>query len=132
MRIKSRITTIKYAGRTLIGQNDYFDGESISGERSYTTAAEALVMSESPHLVNYGNASGRQTFSVSRDFEDFEELLGYLMETTSFADANQTGTLTIEVADNKKSISAGLVSLGYEIALVASPRLLLTWEFLLK
>ena len=132
MRLKSKKTTIEYAGRVLVGPGDYFDGESISGERTYTTTGVSLVMSASPSIENYGNASGSQTFSTSRDFDDFEALMRYLLDVTSFADNNPKGDLLISVGDAGKAYDAGLVSLNYEITLVASCRLLLTWEFLLK
>jgi hypothetical protein len=131
MRTQSKTTTITYAGRAIVDLGDTLDGESFSGERTYTTTTTPLVMSAAPALDNYGNASGRQEFTVSRDFATFEDLLEYLLEAQNFADDNQTGRLSITVGSVNKTVSAGLASLRYEITLVASFRLALTWDFLL-
>lgn len=131
MRTQSKTTTITYADRAILALGDMLDGESFSGERNYTTTTTPLVMSSAPALDNYGNATGRQEFTISRDFDSFEELLEYLLDAQNFADEHQTGSLTISVGNVSKTSSAGLSSLRHEITLVASYRLALTWDFLL-
>lgn len=129
MRIQSKTTTVKYAGRFILVPGDTLNGEAFSGTRNYTTSTTALVMSESPALDNYGNAEGTQSLSISRDFGTFEELLTYLLQTQDFADKNQRGDLTITSGEATKTVAAGLTSLSHEISLAASYRLTLTWEF---
>lgn len=132
MRTQSTTTIITYAGRILLAPGDMLSGETFSGERNYTTTATQLVLSDSPALDNYGNASGTQAFTISRDFDSFERLLEYLLEMQNFTDSHQTGVLTITAGNVSKTVDAGLTNFRYEVSLVASFRLELSFEFLLK
>lgn len=130
MKIKTKQTSIIYAGRTLVQPGGYFEGDALSDSFSTTTKNVDLVGSTFTSLESYGNAQATRQYSFLFDFDNLEDAVLYKMSAEEHAAENQTGDLSVHVGSISRTYKAGLTQLDSEISLaVNSIRLILRYSF---
>lgn len=96
-RMQSMGISVTYAGAEILNERQYLANDQIGLRRSFTTTAETLVDASAPVVRAYGNAEGEYELSVQEDYGTKAEAMRALLERTSFAEAHQTGELSVSV-----------------------------------
>lgn len=133
-RFRSKLTTIKYAGRVIYDGAD--DGQSLVSipalSRQYTTTAEAIVDAATPTIRAYGNAGGAFPVAVIVEYHSEEAAFEAELGWADFADENQTGQLEVTVNGLTRSWEGGCESLQIEQQFSAdSVRLVLSFGLII-
>lgn len=132
MRIKSKITTIEYAGTEILSPGGHIAAQDFGMSRSFTTAADSLLDASSPAIRAYGNAQGACEFAVAIDFDTEEEALSEALERTAFLEAHQTGTLKLTVGSKLHAWQAGISGTDWKLSYTPdSVRLIFSYSFIL-
>ena len=130
MRFRSEQTVIRYAGAVVLGIGQSFGQDEFAMAQEYTTQAVQVLGAAAPVLDSYGNAQGSTDFSVAIDFATPEEALAEAMRRQGHVNANQTGTLELQVGDAVQAWSAGVLRFEFRVTFPGNGvRLLCSYAF---
>lgn len=132
MRIRSNIISATYAGQNILEPGQHIAASEYGFSRTFSTSVEAIIGAEAQTVRAYGNAHGSLQLPVSVDFASEPEALAAAIARTDFAEANQTGVLSLTVGDSARSWNAGLQSVDLRLTYAANKvRLNIVYSFVL-
>lgn len=131
MRLKSRIIKAVYEGEEIFAPGQHLAADGYGMSRSFTTSAEPILGAESQTVRAYGNAQGDFSLPVCVDLPCEPEAYAEALRREAFAEAHQTGLLTVTVGDQTHSWRAGITRVSSQISYAPNNkvRLIFTYDF---
>ena len=132
MRLKSKIIKAVYEGEELLSPGQHLAADGYGMSRSFTTSAEPILGAEAQTVRAYGNAQGGFSLPVCVDLPSEPDAYAEGLRREAFAEAHQTGLLTVTVGDETHSWQAGITGITWQLSYTNSNkvRLTFTYEFL--
>lgn len=129
MRLKSKIIKAVYEGEELLAPGQHLAADGYGMSRSFTTSAEPILGAESQTVRAHGNAQGSLSLPVCVDLPNEPAAYAEGLRREAFAEAHQTGLLTVTVGDETHSWQAGITSVSWQLSYTSSNKVRLTFTY---
>lgn len=129
MRLKSKIIKAVYEGVELLSPGQHLAADGYGMNRTFTTSAEPILGAEAQSVRAYGNAQGALNLPVCIDLPSEPEAYAEGLRREAFAEAHQTGLLTVTVGEETHSWQAGITKVSWQLSYTNNDKVRLTFTY---